>query len=181
MLFSEIKEDMEKIFIGEIVTAVGIKGEVKVKSYAESSDNYSSFGHIYLGEDACDPCKIEKARTHGDGRGNMVVLKLEGVEDRNRAEELIGLKLFIDETQLKELPDDTYYVRDLIGLKVFAFDSVENKVKDQVGVITDVIQNTAQDVYVINDSIMVPAVKEFVKEVNLSEGYVAISFIEGML
>ena len=82
------------------------------------------------------------------------------------------------EEDLEELPDDTFYIRDLIGLEVID-DS------GRIGVIKDVLQPSSQDVYVIqtdkNQDIMIPAVKEFVKEVNLEEKYIKVSLIEGML
>ena len=90
------------------------------------------------------------------------------------------------EEDLEELPEGTYYVRDLVGLTV-----IDDKSNEAIGKLTEVIQNTAQDVYRIEldkerygegkpDS-LVPAVKEFIKEVNISEGYIKIHFIEGML
>ena len=84
----------------------------------------------------------------------------------------------LTEEDLEELPDDTFYIRDLIGLEVID-DS------GRIGVIKDVLQPSSQDVYVIqtdkNQDIMIPAVKEFVKEVNLEEKYIKVSLIEGML
>lgn len=162
-----------EILIGEIVSAVGIKGQVKVKSYTETPGNFSDFGTLILGT---KEVRIHSARA----QGNMVTVKLEGIDSRDQAEGLVGEKLFIHESQLAELPEDTFYVRDLIGLEV-------RNAKDgnRVGDITDVIQNGPQDIYVISldegKSAMVPAVKEFIKEVNVEEGYMSIQFIDGML
>lgn len=136
--------------------------------------------------------KMEKARI----RGSMAVVKLFGIDDRNAAEALRDAEVYVDEEDLPELPDNTYYVKDLEGMKVMDFDTSE-----EVGVIAEVIQNSAQDIYRIllkpsedtsvannqdnasgkgNKEALVPAVKEFIKEVNIEEGFVRIHFIEGM-
>ena len=169
-------EDMEKIKIGKIVNAVALKGEVKVYNYSDGAERYGEVGRIIAGG---KEYPVESVRT----QGNMVILKLRGVDDRNAAEAMKNLDVYITEDDLGELPEDTFYIRDLIGLKV--------------GEIIDVIQGAAQDVYRIRLSdkecgpeesggkgsreTMVPAVSEFVKDVNLEEKRVYIKFIEGML
>ena len=163
-----------KVLIGEIVSAVGIKGEVKVKCYTSSPERFSGLDFVFCEE---KKTRIEKAGT----KGNMAVLKLEGISDRNQAEEMRGTGLYIMEDDLEELPEDTYYVKDLVGLKV-----ISDEDNEEVGEISDVIQNTAQDIYVIKGEsfkgdVMVPAVKEFIREVNVGSGYIRIKFIEGML
>ena len=166
------------ILIGEIVSPVGIKGEVKVKVHSSDPQRFHRLDFVF-----CEypDGKIEKAEIERSGiKGNMAVVKLSTVKDRNDAEAMRGVSLLIEEDQLEELPEDTYYLRDLIGLNV-----VDDATEEPVGVIKDVIQNTAQDIYVIEhksgSDVLVPAVKEFIKEVNIASGYVKISFIEGML
>ena len=177
----------ELILIGEIVSAVGIKGEVKAKCFSESPNRFKKLSEIILcreGENDKNRegvnvirYKLESSRAIG----HMVAIKLKDIQDRNEAERLIGYKIYISEDQLEKLPEDTYYVRDLIGLNVLDID--DNK----VGRVIDVLQNTAQDVYVIKrevgdgPDILVPAVKEFVKEVNVKSGFIKIAFIEGMI
>jgi 16S rRNA processing protein RimM len=65
---------MEKINIGKIVNVVGLKGEVKVYNYSDSVDAYVETPEVYVGDKLT---KIEKVRL----QKNMVVLKLEGIND----------------------------------------------------------------------------------------------------
>lgn len=164
---------MEKIKIGKIVNVVGLKGEVKVYNYSDSKERYEELDRVYCGKKEYN---IENVRY----QNHMVILKLEGVDDRNAAEGMRNLDVCITEDDLKELPEGTFYVRDLIGMEVRDFESGA-----AMGKISDVIQNTAQDVYVIKltkgGSCMVPSVKEFVREVNMEKGFVSIKFIEGMI
>lgn len=163
---------MEKIKIGKIVNAVALRGEVKVYNYSGYKERYEELERIIVdGKNY----KIEKIRYQGE----MVILKLAGVNDRNAAEALKTKDVFITEDDLVELPDDTFYIRDLIGLEVRDFESKAN-----LGVLKEVLQPSSQDVYVIKGKkgeFYVPAVSEFIKEVNLEEGFIEIKTIEGMI
>ena len=162
---------MEKIKIGRIVNAVALRGEVKVYNYSGYKERYEELDRIIVENTEYE---IEKVRYHQE----MVILKLAGVDNRNDAEAMKNKDVFITEEDLDELPDDTFYIRDLIGLQ-----AVDDS--GRIGIVKDVLQPSAQDVYVIKtDSgrdILVPAVKEFVKEVNLEEGFIRLSLIEGMI
>ena len=73
---------------------------------------------------------------------NMVILKLSGIDDRNAAEAAKGTELFIARADLRELPEGTVsHIRDLIGMEV------EEQGGSFHGVVTDVLQNTAQDIF----------------------------------
>lgn len=162
---------MEKIKIGRIVNAVALRGEVKVYNYSGYKERYEELDRIIVENTEYE---IEKVRYQQE----MVILKLAGVDNRNDAEAMKNKDVFITEEDLEELPDDTFYIRDLIGLQ-----AVDDS--GRIGIVKDVLQPSAQDVYVIKtDSgrdILVPAVKEFVKEVNLEEGFIRLSLIEGMI
>ena len=75
------------------------------------------------------------------------VIKLEGITDRTMADELRGMEIYIREDQLEELPEGQHYVRDIIGYKV-----IDLATGKEVGVLKDVIQNTAQNVLDIEGS-----------------------------
>ena len=109
-----------------------------------------------------------------------MILKLSGINDRNAAESLKTKDVYITEDDLLELPENTFYIRDLIGLAVEDADSGK-----QLGKLKDVLQPSSQDVYVVElaggGQIMIPAVSEFIKEVNLKEGVISVHLIEGMI
>ena len=115
---------------------------------------------------------------------DMAILKLKGVNDRNAAEALKDCDVYITEEDLRELPEDTFYVRDLIGCRVINEGS-ESENAEEIGTITDVLQNSAQDIYQIKTKsgkeVLIPAVGEFVKEINIGEKTVKVSLIPGFL
>ncbi|MBQ7246419.1 MAG: 16S rRNA processing protein RimM [Firmicutes bacterium] len=202
MKSSKPENNTERVLLGKIVGAQGIRGEVKIYAFGDAPSDFTKYEKAFLvlrNEEKL--VKIEKARI----QGNLAVVKFVEIADRNAAEELRDAEVFVEAADLEELPEDTYYVRDLEGLCVIDDDTGED-----VGVISEVIQNAAQDVYRIvlnafgesegkgkgkgkgkgeggaqDDSgapkeALVPAVKEFIKSVDLEAGTIRIHFIEGM-
>ena len=162
---------MEKINKGQIVNAVGLKGEVKVYNYSDSQERYYDLQTVYLDDKLYE---IEKVRF----QQHLVILKFKGVDDRNAAESLKGKYLNITEADLKELPEGTYYIRDLIGVLV-VLESGE-----VLGTLTNVLQNFAQDLYEIDvngKKVLLPAVNEFVLDVDLESRRVTVRLPEGLL
>ncbi|MFV0516331.1 MAG: ribosome maturation factor RimM [Aminipila sp.] len=163
---------MEKIKIGQIVNVVALKGEVKVYNYSDYKERFEELEYIYIEK---TKTKIEKVRYMKE----MVILKLEGVEDRSKAEALKGKNIFIGVDQLRELPEDTFYIKDLIGL------DIKNQDDQVVGKLKDVIQNSAQDLYEIEldnkKTTLIPGVAEFILDINIKDKYIKIKFIDGIL
>lgn len=163
---------MEKILIGKIVNAVGLKGEVKVYCYTDRKERFAELQSIWVEDDRRE---IETVRPHG----NTVILKLRGIEDRNASEAQKNKGVYMEESDLTELPEDTYYVRDLIGMTILNEDGTK------LGILGDVLQNSAQDLYEIRlpegRSVLLPVVKEFVRKVDLGENAITVSLPKGLL
>lgn len=162
---------MEKIRIGKIVNVVGLKGEVKVYNYSDSSEIYETTDEVYVGDRLC---RVEAVRL----QKNVVILKLMGVDDRDSAERLRGTFISVTEDDLPELPDGQFYVRDLIGMT-----AVEEN-GNVLGHVTDVLQNTAQDIFEIEDDngkkILIPKVDQFVLNIDSSKREITVRMIEGL-
>ena len=163
---------MEKINIGKIVNAVGLKGEVKVYNYSSSKERYENLTSIYVEKDEYE---IENVRYNKDA----VILKLTGISDRNAAESLKAKDLFISESDLAELADGEYYVRDMIGISVTCDDG------SMLGVLSDVIQNKAQDLYEVElpdgRKVLIPAVEEFILNIDIKNKQMVVKLIEGLI
>jgi len=163
---------MERYKIGKIVNAVGLKGEVKVYNYSDYKERFEEIDTVFV-EDK--KYTIMNARYMKD----VAILKLEGVEDRNGAEALKDKDLYITEEMLRILPEDTYYIKDLIGIKVMDSNG------EYVGIISDVLKNSAQDLYEIElenkKKFLLPAVEEFVLNINMEEKTMKVNLIDGLL
>ena len=168
---------MEKIKIGKIVNAVALRGEVKVYHYSDYKERFEELEEILVERKGkYTAYEIENIRY----QKNTAILKLKGVDDRNAAEALKESDIYITEDDLRELPEDTFYVKDLIGCRVI---NEENGA--EIGVIKDVLQNSAQDIYQITlkngKEALIPVVGEFVREVSIKEKYVKIHLIPGFV
>ncbi|QEK12033.1 16S rRNA processing protein RimM [Crassaminicella thermophila] len=163
--------------VGQIVNAQGIRGEVKVYPLTDYKERFEELDWVYMGDNIEEKFYIEKVKY----KNELVILKLKGIDDRNMAERCKTKYLMIDKKDARELPEDTYFIVDLIGLKVYTNDKI------LIGTIKNVIQNTGQDLYEIEDhknpkkTILIPAVEAFIKEVNIEKGYIIVTPIEGLI
>lgn len=163
---------MDKIKIGQVVNVVGLKGELKVYHYSDYKERFEELSKVYLEN---TPYQISGVRYMKD----MVILKLSGVSDRTEAERHKGKNIYIDKEDVRVLPEDTYYIFDLIGLKV----ALENGTV--IGTLCDVIQNSAQDLYEIEqenkNKFLLPAVEEFILNIDMDSRTMTVRLIEGLI
>ena len=169
----------EKIKIGKIVNVHGLNGEVKVYNYSDSIEIYQRMKAMYFGE------RLIEIRGVREQKG-MVLLKLEGIDSRDGAERMRGTEVFVTEEDLPELPEGQYYVRDLIGMEVMLAEDCDGyKAGRSLGIVTDVIQNTAQDIFQVEaddgKKVLIPKVDEFVTDINKGERVITVKLIEGLL
>lgn len=118
---------------------------------------------------------LEVERTRG--ADNNMIVQFAGVEDRDSAESLRDCLLSLPKDQMPSLPKDSYYITDLVGLEAVTVSG------NSLGNLVDVLTLPAQDVYVIKhrgQEVLVPAVKEIVKRVDVDKGVVVIEPVDGL-
>ncbi|MEN6520283.1 MAG: ribosome maturation factor RimM [Armatimonadota bacterium] len=160
------------VVIGTVVAPFGIKGEVKVKIETDFPERFEDQEEVWLQPKTGQGrlARIESIRFHQGG----ALIKFEGCGDRSSAEGLRGAELRIDESELMELDAGQYYVHDILGLDVYTTDG------ENIGKVTDVLQGAGNDIYVTPKA-MIPAVKEFVQEIDLAGGKMIVKLIDGMI
>ena len=156
---------------------MGIKGEVRITLYAQDSTNLKEGKVLLLGRAGkTSDVAIKRLRYQKD----RPVVKLEGIDDRNAAEEIRGMEVSIYASDLEELPEGEHYVRDLIGCRVI--DTTDGR---EVGILRDVIQNTAQSIFEVmtaeGKSVLIPAVDAFLRGIDEEEGIIEVELIPGFL
>lgn len=105
-------EDNKKILIGKIVAPQGIRGEFRIQSFANKPEDFKNFRVI------CNKCESNKFHFVRAIKQDVVIAKINGVDDRNAAETLRGTELFVLRDDLPKLKDNEYYQSDLIGFDV---------------------------------------------------------------
>jgi 16S rRNA processing protein RimM len=158
--------------IGRIAGAFGIRGEVKLEPYADAPERYNHLkgATARLPDGSRRPLVINGARRHK----THILLRIQGVDSANDTEPLIGATLVIPLSQRPPLPAGQYYISDLLGLDVIT------TAGETVGPITDVLHTREHDIYVTRRG-LIPAVKEFIRDVDLDKRRVVISPVEGLL
>ena len=169
------KTETEWATIGKVVAPFGVRGELKVLSLTDIPNRFAELEAIYLGPERT-PHRITSVRPY---KGEMVVLRLVGIEDANAAETLRNFELAIPIGQLAKLPPDSYYQHDILGLQVSTLSGWH------LGPIVDIIVTGSNDVYVIKAAdgrqILIPAIKDVIKQVDLIRRMMYIEPIAGLL
>lgn len=163
---------MDKIKLGKITAPQGVKGEFRVFPYTDEITRFSEIPYVLIDGKKHE---ISKARY----QKNLVILKVDGVEDRNEAEALRGKELLLNKEDMWVQPENTYFIEDLIGMTI-----VSDEDGKEIGKLVKVIQNSSQDVYEINTdkgSFLLPAVKEFIKSVDVENKLMKVHLIEGFI
>ena len=170
-----MKKHASFLAIGKVMKPFGIQGEVVVQTMTDSPARFKKLKKVFLGADEATAMEMEVEYVRVGERG--VRLKLMATRDRTSAERMVGGLLFVAEKQAIRLKKGTHFVHDLLGLQVVD----ENG--DDVGILKDVLKLPGHDVYVIDNhgrEVMVPAVKEFLKEINIPARRIKVHLIEGM-
>lgn len=169
------QRETEWATIGIVVALFGVRGELKVRLLTDIPDRFNQLDAIYLGPSHTQQ-RIQSVRPY---KGEMVVLKLQGIDDANTAETLRNFAITIPESQLAKLPPDSYYQHDILGLQVLTLKG------RALGEIVDIIETGSNDVYVIKSPTgnqnLIPAIKDVVKQVDLRRHVMYIEPVAGLL
>ena len=163
---------MKRIKLGQVTAPVGIKGELRVYPYTDTT-RFSAVREVLLGDET-SPRKVTRVRPDK----NLLVIKLEGLDDRNFAETCRNKFIWLPEGQPWEMEEDTYFIEDLIGTAVMDEEGT------LLGHVSAVIRNPGQDLYEVKKqgegSFLLPAVKEFIKAVDPEKKEMTVHLIEGL-
>ena len=153
------------LLVGQIGAAHGVRGEVRITTFTADPVAVGSYKKLVLADGSPGPVLLSVRPTKG-----AVVARVKGSDDRNGAERLRGLKLFIARTDLPPPDEDEFYLADLIGL------AVETQTGEALGTIKAVQDFGAGDLLEIQppqgQSWWLPFTREAVPEVRLAQGKV---------
>ncbi len=163
--------DDQKVLLAKIGAAHGIRGEVRVKPFGDDPLSFTDYG-VLTTRDGKRIFEVERARV----QKTVVVTKFKGITDRNQAEELNGLELYISRDQLPEPDEDEFYYSDLNGLDVLDLNG------ETLGKIVAVQDFGAGDLLEIRPkrgrTFYIPFTKEFVPAISLENGQVKVALPE---
>jgi 16S rRNA processing protein RimM len=156
------------ICVGQITSAHGIRGEVKIKSFTANPEDIGGYGD--LTDEAGEKSFSLRLRS---ALNNMVIAGVKGVTSRSAAEELRGTKLFMARSKLPKPEEGRFYMADLVGLE--AVDAEGNA----VGRVTDAMNFGAGDIIAVKNEAgrewMLPFKEPFAKTPDMEKRVVVVS------
>lgn len=163
--------DSDLLDAGHISGVFGIKGFVKVFSYTDPRENILSYSPWILQKNG----QHKEVRVKGGQRhGNAVIAELDGIADRNLAEDLVGYKVLIQKNRLPKPAKGEYYWTDLMGLTVETTDNV------RLGIVDHLLETGANDVLVVIDGEterLIPFLQQHtVLKVDLEAGVIVVDW-----
>lgn len=161
--------------IGKIVGTYGYRGNVKVESLSDFPERFLSLQKVtVLLQGKTDEYQIQDvARQNG-----LIIIKFKDIDSKEAAQKLKSAYLQVTEDEVYPLPDGCYYHFQLIGLKVW--DTYNN----YLGILKEVLETGANDVYVVEredeKELLLPAIKDIIKEINLQENSMRVELLPGL-
>lgn len=166
---------LEYLSVGQIVNTHGFNGEVKVYPLTDNIGRFKKLKEVYIEENSVMvKYQIEGVKLSG----NMVAMKLKGIDTEEEAIRLKNFYVKVDRKSAVKLPKDSYFICDLVGLEVFDEKGLV------LGVINDVLHTGSNDVYVVRTNgkdILIPALKNVVKKVDLKNQKIMVELPEGLV
>lgn len=168
---------MEKLLkVGVISSTHGLRGEVKVFPTTDDVKRFQTCKEVILdtGREQIF-LEIQSVKFFKQ----FAILKFKGYDDINQIEIYKGKDLYVTRENAVPLKKDEYFIADLIGL------AVENEEGEKLGILKDVIETGANDVYSVTmddgRELLLPAIKECILDVDIEKGSMRVHVLDGLL
>lgn len=161
--------------IGIITTTHGVRGEVKVFPTTDDNARFKQLKTVLV-----DTGKTQMELTIKNVKffKNLVILKFKEFDSINDVEKFRQAKLLVTRENAVELKENEYFIADLLDLQAVSDEG------EELGVIADVLQTGANDVYVIRKpdtkDLLVPAIKDCIKNIDMEKGVMTIHLLPGL-
>ena len=162
--------------MGKVARPHGRDGTLRIKSYAQSEESFLIAGKVFLRSSSRETREyvVSSIRPHK----NILLMKLEGLNTLEEAEEYRGAAVLINRDLLPREGDEEYFWHELIGLEVYLSGG------EYVGTIKHIVPTGSNDIYVVQEGkteVLIPAIHDVVKEIDLLNNRMIISEVEGLL
>ena len=172
----------EWLVVGLITSCHGIKGQIKVKSLSDFEERFLIPGTRWLQKDNEPPSKIELTSGYKQPGKETFIIKLQGVNTRNHAEQLKKYKILVKTNKLPKLKKEEFHLLELINLQV---KTLANDELEIIGKVVD-LENEKNNLLIIELSknkkrVLVPFVKQIVPLVDIRNNFLIINPPKGLL
>lgn len=169
-----------RVRIGRILGPQGVRGELKILALTDLPERFLSMEKMRVFSDEGvfrrELTLLSARRVEHKG---LIVAETEEISSRSEAEGLVGNYIEIEPEERYPLEEGEFWIDDLIGMA-----AVNGESGETLGTLRDVVSAGEQDIYIIRDENgkdhYIPAVKEFITEVNLEKRKISIALMEGL-
>jgi 16S rRNA processing protein RimM len=168
-------DNARHLAIGKVVGTHGIRGDLKVLSYADSLDPFAPGKGLVLSKNGRPVGFFTVASSRPHKR--VILLALEGIHSIEDAEDWIGCDLLMERSALPRLEEDSYYWIDIIGMDVY---TVGNR---HLGNVEAIFPTGSNDVYVVREGkkeILIPAIDSVVIDIDMEKKILRVDLPEGL-
>ncbi len=172
----------EWLVVGLITSCHGIKGQIKVKSLSDFEERFLTPGIRWLQRDNEPPSKVELISGYKQLGKEIFIIKLQGINTRNHAEQLKKYKILVKTNKLPKLKKEEFHFLELINLQV---KTLKNNELQVIGKVIN-LENEKNNLLVIelfenNKEVLIPFVKEIVPLVDINNNFLIINPPKGLL
>ncbi|MDX1764488.1 MAG: ribosome maturation factor RimM [bacterium] len=166
----------EWIIVGILFRSHGIRGEVKVYPLTDTLERFLDLSDVVI-EDSSGQrhdARIDRVRVHRD----RLILHFAGKDCIEEIEPFVKGRILIHRSQAVPLGEGRYYHADIIGL------TVVTETGKALGTVEEILETGSNDVYVVRQGgkeVLVPAIEEVVREIDLQGGTMVVHILEGLL
>ncbi|HSG40323.1 MAG TPA: ribosome maturation factor RimM [Thermoanaerobaculia bacterium] len=165
----------ETVAVGRVLRSHGLKGEVVVEVLSDVPGRYEKGSRVQGVRAGRPPLSLVVASSRPQKGG--AVVRFEGYEDRDRAEELRGLDLEVPRSEVPKAPEGTYYQFELLGCLCF-------NEGEALGRVVEVTEDGGGLMLIVEGEgrrVPVPFVREFLREVDVEAGRIDLVLPPGLL
>ncbi|MEI6043170.1 MAG: ribosome maturation factor RimM [Chloroflexota bacterium] len=181
--FDFLATELQYVIVAEISAPFGLRGAVKANMQTDFPDRFERMEEAFLAAphsplNAPRECyKLLSARVQNE---KQVILRFEGITKTEQAEKLRGYTVAVPRSEVVELSEGEYYIFQIIGLEVYTVEG------EYIGKVVNVEQMTSNDVYFVrgpksSKDILLPAIKDVIKQVDLEAKRITIAWMEGLI
>jgi 16S rRNA processing protein RimM len=164
----------EYLVVGFLRRPHGVKGEMLMDIHTDFPERLKTGVTVFVGDDY-QPMVIASRRPHAAG----MLLRFRGIKSPEDAGQYRNTRVYVPTVDRPELPEGEYYHHQLIGLNVVTDDG------HKLGVLTDILETGANDVYVVRDAdgneVLLPAIPPVILEVRLADRQMCVHLLDGLI
>ena len=175
-------ENEDWLLIGIITSSHGVSGKLNIKSLSDFKERFTQPGKRWIQKNNEEPIPYKLLSGFQKPGKDSFIISLEGIQDRNEADNLKQYKLLVKSNDMPKLKDNEFHLNQLLDLEVKLY--VEGKIK-VIGKVVDLITENNNLIVIRlnqnNKNVLIPFVKEIVTTIDRKNKYLVINPPKGLL